>query len=78
MLYQLLKLKRIKIAFVVACCAGFAGYSPSSSAEEIKSLQEFLAERACDPGPVDGAWGRKTAGALDLYQLHTGTDVQRP
>lgn len=45
----------------------------TADAEEIRSLQEFLVERNCNPGPIDGSWGRKTAAAL--LQLTAGSSI---
>ncbi len=52
--------------------------TPPAAAEEVRALQQILSERDCNPGPVDGAWGRRTAAALERHNLYTGLDVARP
>ena len=37
----------------------------------VRCVQTFLAKTVFDPGPVDGAWGKKTATALsDFANYH--------
>lgn len=51
---------------------------PGAFAEEVKPLQQFLTDRACNPGPIDGQWGNKTEAALRVFQLGANTGVSRP
>jgi hypothetical protein len=43
-----------------------------SRGEAVRVVQERLAERGYDPGPVDGIWGRKTTAALKQFQRSQG------
>ena len=43
-----------------------------SRGEAVRVVQERLAERGFDPGPVDGIWGRKTTAALKQFQRSQG------
>jgi len=43
-----------------------------SRGEAVRVVQERLAERGFDPGPVDGIWGRKTTAALRQFQRSQG------
>ncbi len=71
-------MRKAWIALAVPAVVSLTAATGPVAAEEVRSLQAFLTERHCDPGPVDGAWGRKTAAALDLFQLHAGTAIERP
>jgi hypothetical protein len=41
----------------------------------VQCVQEFLLQTAFDPGPADGAWGKRTAAALDAYFSQIGETV---
>jgi len=43
-----------------------------SRGEPVRVVQERLAERGYEPGPVDGIWGRKTTAALKQFQRSQG------
>lgn len=53
------------------CAAGVA-------AADTRCVQEFLAKTAFNPGPVDGLWGRKTAGALQEFLEQVVRDDSYP
>ena len=38
-------------------------------------IQTALAEAGCDPGPVDGKWGRGSKAALDRFARHAKVKV---
>lgn len=38
------------------------------SREQVRSVQQNLADRGYDPGPVDSRWGPRTQGALQSFQ----------
>lgn len=40
--------------------------------DDVRKLQERLAELGHDPGPADGIYGQKTAGAVRAYQAANG------
>ena len=41
----------------------------------VRCVQDFLLETAFDPGPADGAWGKRTALALEAYFAQIGETV---
>ena len=46
---------------------------------DIRSIQSNLAAMGYDPGPVDGAWGKRSQTALDLFRRdQNGTASGRP
>ena len=57
----------------------FSAVWGNSVAADVKCVQEQLAQTAFDPGPVDGAWGRKTKAALDsaLQQIGQHSELGR-
>lgn len=42
----------------------------------VRCVQEYLSESAFDPGPIDGAWGRKTAAALESFAAQAGIQIE--
>lgn len=51
------------------CCFIFCWVTllPVQAMASVKCVQEFLSQTPFDPGPVDGAWGKKTATALEGF-----------
>lgn len=50
-------------------------YDENTSSKQVRELQTTLRDAGIDPGPIDGAWGRKTRAALTLAKakgLHEG------
>lgn len=47
-------------------------------AEEVRPLQELLADASCDPGPIDGMWGGQTERALEVLLRDAVLDIERP
>lgn len=43
---------------------------------DVRCVQEYLSESAFDPGPIDGAWGRKTATALEGFVAQVGINIE--
>lgn len=47
----------------------------------VRCVQMFLAKTVFDPGPVDGAWGKKTASALsdyaNYYKIEFANEINR-
>jgi peptidoglycan hydrolase-like protein with peptidoglycan-binding domain len=41
-------------------------------AETLRSVQQTLAQRGFDPGPIDGLWGPRTEAALRSFQQSQG------
>lgn len=74
-------------AFTV-CCSGeamkraigviaFLAVLPLGPAQaSVLCVQEFLLQTAFDPGPADGAWGRRTATALEEFFAQAGEGVE--
>lgn len=46
--------------------------STISGPELVNAVQRELERAGCDPGPVDGVWGRKGRAALSRFMDHTG------
>ncbi len=46
-----------------------------SGAELISRIQALLAERGFEPGPADGVMGRRTAGAIEAFQMEAGLPI---
>lgn len=69
---QILKL------FFIALAASLSPLHMLAKAEEVRPLQQFLTERECNPGPIDGQWGGKTEAALALFQVNANTNIVRP
>ncbi|MEQ1771534.1 MAG: heparin lyase I family protein [Devosia sp.] len=68
-------------AFVFAFGAAVLVTLPATAKEDPQwaaPVQEFLSNRNCDPGPVDGQWGGKSEKALKLYLQLTGLAISRP
>ena len=68
----------VMAAVMVAITIGSSGLAAPARAEPIRDLQAALDERSCEPGPVDGLWGRMTARALMRFNLATGSGITRP
>jgi peptidoglycan hydrolase-like protein with peptidoglycan-binding domain len=49
--------------------------SSINSGNVVKDVQAMLTELGYDPGPVDGAMGRRTRSAIRTYQLHSDLPV---
>ena len=49
--------------------------STGSSGDEVTQLQNDLASRGFDPGPVDGIFGPKTDAAVRAFQESAGLAV---
>lgn len=68
--------------WVVAVAAGASWAAVSSplaqAPEPIAELQTLLLDHGCDPGPVDGQWGSRTASALGALAAEVGISVERP
>lgn len=43
-----------------------------SASVDVREVQSLLTELGFEPGPVDGAWGRKTQTALDSFRNRQG------
>ncbi len=54
--------------------AAAAQVSPSGRAL-VSNIQSMLAERGFEPGPADGMMGRRTAGAIEAFQMEVGLPV---
>jgi lysozyme family protein len=48
------------------------------SSDEIRSIQLQLQNAGCDPGPVDGSWGPRTATAYDHFLTRTRSHIAIP
>ena len=54
--------------FLILCVATIINYvAPTKAIANVRCIQSFLSDTVFDPGPVDGAWGKKTAAALQDY-----------
>jgi peptidoglycan hydrolase-like protein with peptidoglycan-binding domain len=53
---------------LIAAVAGILN-EVALSPEVVQRVQERLAERGYDPGPVDGKWGPKTRQAVKQHAL---------
>jgi hypothetical protein len=54
--------------FLILCLATIINYvAPTKAIANVRCIQSFLSDTVFDPGPVDGAWGKKTAAALQDY-----------
>lgn len=42
--------------------------------DQTRDTQQILRNLGYDPGPIDGAWGRRTSSALQAYARDTGLD----
>ena len=55
--------------------------TPTVTKANVRCIQTFLSKTVFDPGPVDGAWGKKTATALHDYatyhELNLSTEINR-
>ena len=56
----------------VAVDAGFRCYKYVYSYNLVKAAQTQLTIQGFNPGPIDGAWGRKTKFAVWRFQEHHG------
>jgi uncharacterized protein (TIGR02594 family) len=45
------------------------------ASQAVKRIQEALKAKGFSPGPVDGAWGRKTVAAVKAFQAANGLEV---
>ncbi|KPQ10342.1 MAG: putative peptidoglycan binding domain [Saliniramus fredricksonii] len=68
----------VMTAVMAAITVGSSGLAAPARAEPIRALQAALDERSCEPGPVDGLWGRMTARALMRFNLASGSGITRP
>ena len=57
----------LPVLLLLAAAAVDAAYDP-----EVETVQRELTERGYDPGPVDGAMGQRTRGALREFQRAAG------
>jgi hypothetical protein len=48
----------------------------AQAGEAVRCVQDYLTHTAFDPGPVDGAWGRKTATALSEFAQQAGITIE--
>ncbi len=48
------------------------GVSASFASDMVQRVQQSLADKGFDPGPVDGIWGSKTKNALMKFQESEG------
>jgi lysozyme family protein len=48
------------------------------SSDEIHSIQLQLQNAGCDPGPIDGAWGPRTATAYNNFLTRTRSHIAIP
>jgi hypothetical protein len=74
--------ERVRLAGILIVVAWLsATMLPAHAAEDPHSVilvQQFLIDRACNPGPADGQWGGKSEKALALFLSLTGLKVERP
>ncbi len=72
--------RQILAGAVVVAVAGVAGTAGSVAQEapSAREVQELLAARSCDPGPIDGQWGKRSARALGVLQRKAGTAFAYP
>jgi len=60
-----MKFDNLPVKLVATAICLVVGLLPAPAAQaDVRCVQDFLTKTAFDPGPVDGAWGRKTADAL--------------
>lgn len=58
------------VAFIFGLFA-ITSFIPTETLANVRCIQSFLSKTVFDPGPVDGAWGKKTATALqDFASYH--------
>ncbi len=70
-----------KLALLLATAAAMSLIASAMAKEDsdiATKVQQFLADRMCDPGVVDGQWGARSEKALALFQRLTGLKVDRP
>lgn len=70
-----------KVFFIICTSMAIASFVATKTFANVRCIQSFLSETVFDPGPVDGAWGKKTATALKDYasyhQLTLKTEIDR-
>ena len=70
-----------KVFFIICTSIAIASFVATKTFANVRCIQSFLSETVFDPGPVDGAWGKKTATALKDYasyhQLTLKTEIDR-
>lgn len=64
-----------RIAISAAVALTFALAATTASANDVRCTQAFLDFKGYDPGPIDGAFGGKTAAAAVEFVEDTGTDI---
>ena len=74
-MFRKVSMKKIIITFFAILTtfaqSAFAGVDKGINVKEVQTL---LAGLNCDPGPIDGAWGKKTEKAVEnLYTLVEGS-----
>jgi len=55
---------------VIALSAAAYGLAFAEGLASVSCIQTHLSKTVFDPGPVDGAWGKKTASALSDYAAY--------
>lgn len=70
-----------KVFFIICTSIAITSFVATKTFANVLCIQSFLSETVFDPGPVDGAWGKKTATALQDYasyhQLTLKTKIDR-
>ena len=70
-----------KLSFAIFTSTAITCFVATQTFANVRCIQSFLSETVFDPGPVDGAWGKKTATALEDYasyhQLTLETEINR-
>ena len=63
---------KLKFNFLISVLSALITLSAATAGNaSVKCIQNFLSKTVFDPGPVDGAWGGKTATALsDFAEYH--------
>ena len=60
-----------KVFFIICTSIAITSFVATTTFANVRCIQSFLSETVFDPGPVDGAWGKKTATALqDFASYH--------
>lgn len=70
-----------KVCLIICTSIAISSLFATKAFANVRCIQSFLSETVFDPGPVDGAWGKKTATALQDYasyhQLKLKTKIDR-